>query len=1172
MPRMPIPGLLLGLLAMLAASPVRAFCPDDAGIPAPATSTLPVGINLIAMPTSGPADLVGTFSLVVRDVCNDEIGLRAVILDFSACPDIQLSSTQGPGLVADCANRRILAVTDANGVVSGVLYGSVSDPAAGAVVACVHVLAENRPGESPTWVDLGSRDVAAYDLDGADGLGVGDFHRWLCDFDLALSPRRSDYDHSGFVGANDLSLWLTHYVQGTQAQSAPHCDGTPAATVLEANPGGLNLRWGECAAAGREIHAFSCVSNTGSDSLIGSIVATTGMDGLTSFQAIVEVRTLDGSALPDWWHVEPAPVGCRPGLTVANYFNLGASECLEDVAVAGMVSRLDVVSGAPDRALVRVLGASIASSVDLTPGEEYGLFNLRINHQRTVGAGACAGCATPVSIRFQSVEFTRTTCSGAAASPRVMADTPNWGSTVYFQGNATNSLWLEGEKPAKGGQGGKVTTTVLGANMDPGVEFRLQRLGESDIVGVTQSVNPNGLTAVVTFDLATAVLGLWDLRATNPDLETYVVSQAFRVEAQIPAHMVASQKLPARARFARTVDVPVTLSNLGNVDADGAGSFAVYVPVGISPVTMSYAGTPIGSYTPVVQGARALVGVFTAPPEKFSQRSEAWHYRFTAPSVALCETYTVQLHHVPMQLPGPPVEPEAPAAVALEEVRLGVEGAGETWPSLSSGFLAAARTQFQSELLGRVEAFRANPSSNVAFGDYGELLGAAFDAVLASLSSSYASDVADVHTAWDPVRTNSTTWAAFKAAMPAVRATIGVPPAPVADYPGPPVSGTLCYLASYDPNDKLGPPGPGVEHFVKDEAPMEYVIHFENLATASAAAQTVVVTDQLDPLQMNLPTLELGRFTFGPYSVEPPPGQTSYTADVDLRPTQNLIARVSGSVSLITGQIAWRFSSLDPSTMAPTTDVVAGLLPPNTSPPQGEGTVAFRVSRVPGLPSGTMISNQARIVFDENPYIDTPVWTNTLDRDPPSSAVQSLPADAESLTFTVHWAGADAGAGVLDYDVHVSTDGGPWQVWLHNTTQTAAPFTGVGGHTYGFYSVARDRVGNVESAPEGADTRTAMTLGGGMPVAPRELALSRVGANPTASALVFEVALPVAAPGRLELLDLGGRRLDTVDLGPLGVGRHTLRLGTQRALPAGVYLVRASQAGQSRTVKAAVLR
>jgi hypothetical protein len=69
----------------------------------------------------------------------------------------------------------------------------------------------------------------------------------------------------------------------------------------------------------------------------------------------------------------------------------------------------------------------------------------------------------------------------------------------------------------------------------------------------------------------------------------------------------------------------------------------------------------------------------------------------------------------------------------------------------------------------------------------------------------------------------------------------------------------------------------------------------------------------------------------------------------------------------------------------------------------------------------------------------------------------------------VTWAGDDASSNIATYDVFVSDNGGAFTPFLTATTATSAPFTGVSGHTYGFFSVATDAVGITEAMKTAAD-------------------------------------------------------------------------------------------------------
>jgi hypothetical protein len=89
---------------------------------------------------------------------------------------------------------------------------------------------------------------------------------------------------------------------------------------------------------------------------------------------------------------------------------------------------------------------------------------------------------------------------------------------------------------------------------------------------------------------------------------------------------------------------------------------------------------------------------------------------------------------------------------------------------------------------------------------------------------------------------------------------------------------------------------------------------------------------------------------------------------------------------------------------------------------------------------------------------------------------------------------------------------------------------------------------------------------------PWQLVLAGVWPNPTPGGhLNVQFELPAAAAARLELFDVGGRRLVLRDVGVLGPGRHAVDLAEGTRIPAGRYLLRLSQGGLVRTASAVVL-
>lgn len=330
---------------------------------------------------------------------------------------------------------------------------------------------------------------------------------------------------------------------------------------------------------------------------------------------------------------------------------------------------------------------------------------------------------------------------------------------------------------------------------------------------------------------------------------------------------------------------------------------------------------------------------------------------------------------------------------------------------------------------------------------------------------------------------------------------------------------TIAGVVSLDPNDKVGPRGAGAQHYFSSQAALTYSIDFGNVATATAPAQRVVITDQLDVAHDSLETLSLGPLTFGGQLISPPPLQTTFSTTVDLRPATNLLVGINASLNTSSGLLTWTFQSLDPSTNQPPTDPTAGFLPPG-----GGGSVFFTVRPNQGLATSTQIQNQATVVFDTNAPINTPIWTNTLDLTAPTSQVGALPALEHSLAFTVQWIGSDVGAGVQGFTIYVSEDGGPFTVWQQNTTATSATFTGQVGHSYGFYSIATDLVGNVEAPKSMAEATTKLVpvgdVNGDGVVNCADLAIVKASFGTKAGQPEFDPRADLNGDGVVNVLDL----------------------------------------------------
>src|SRR5205823_6224901 len=149
-------------------------------------------------------------------------------------------------------------------------------------------------------------------------------------------------------------------------------------------------------------------------------------------------------------------------------------------------------------------------------------------------------------------------------------------------------------------------------------------------------------------------------------------------------------------------------------------------------------------------------------------------------------------------------------------------------------------------------------------------------------------------------------------------------------------------------------------HYLANAEPLRYAISFENKETATAPAQEVVVTDVLDQYKIDLTSVQFGEIRFGTNVISVPPGNETFSTLVQLQ--TNLLVQVSCALDPNSGKLTWRFKSLDPVTLQPPEDPLAGFLPPNTTPPMGEGSVIFSVTPRDSIATGTIISNMATIV------------------------------------------------------------------------------------------------------------------------------------------------------------------------------------------------------------------
>jgi hypothetical protein len=284
-----------------------------------------------------------------------------------------------------------------------------------------------------------------------------------------------------------------------------------------------------------------------------------------------------------------------------------------------------------------------------------------------------------------------------------------------------------------------------------------------------------------------------------------------------------------------------------------------------------------------------------------------------------------------------------------------------------------------------------------------------------------------------------------------------------------------------------------------------------------------------------------------------------------------LLVRVSANLDFPSRQLSWIFTTLDKTTLQPPANPLLGFLPPNQTPPQGEGSVLFTIKPSSSVPNGSIIQNSAVINFDGSSQ-NTPAVSNQIDTNAPASNVMALGTPIPTTSFPVSWTASGSPNDLKDFTVYVSQDGGPYQAWKLNTTNTTGTYVPQpGGHNYYFYSVARDLSGNIEPPPQSPDAQTLSTTAVEAPGFAR-LALAGARPNPARDG-VLRVAftLPSRERATLELIDIAGRRVASREVGALGPGPHELSFDRPR-LKAGLYFLRLSQAEHTLTGRVVMMR
>jgi uncharacterized repeat protein (TIGR01451 family) len=191
-------------------------------------------------------------------------------------------------------------------------------------------------------------------------------------------------------------------------------------------------------------------------------------------------------------------------------------------------------------------------------------------------------------------------------------------------------------------------------------------------------------------------------------------------------------------------------------------------------------------------------------------------------------------------------------------------------------------------------------------------------------------------------------------------------------------------VRAIDPNDKVGPVGISSQRLVASDTTLNYTINFENMRTATAPVQELVIIDYLDS-DLDWTSFQYGQLAYSDHQVSLPNNTLSFEMR-DLPPpsivtgaTEGAMAvDISASLDPQSGKVEWRLKAIDTGTEMFPDDPLAGFLPPEDGSGRGMGFVTFSIKPKVGATPGTSITNKASIVFDTNAPIETNEVLNTI--------------------------------------------------------------------------------------------------------------------------------------------------------------------------------------------------
>lgn len=228
-----------------------------------------------------------------------------------------------------------------------------------------------------------------------------------------------------------------------------------AAHAAAPNAPGVNLRWDQCYGDGGAWNkVFACNTNVGFERLVLSFELTEPKTRVQSLLFHVAL-TSASPTLPAWWSMM-ASGGCRTGLGFDASAPVGSSNCTDWAdGIFGSIS--DYTPSSPNSMVIfGGEAASVGQLRDLVPGVEYAVGAIAISRNKTVGAGSCGGCATPVCLLFSDLRIDSTPATPGSRTWLTQGANYSGSAIAYWQG-----AYVQSVTPHRFDSGGFIVPAVI---------------------------------------------------------------------------------------------------------------------------------------------------------------------------------------------------------------------------------------------------------------------------------------------------------------------------------------------------------------------------------------------------------------------------------------------------------------------------------------------------------------------------------------------------------------------------------------------------------------------------------------------------------------------------------------------------------------------------------------